>query len=62
MLEEDIKKVDIQVLYGGGFYIFKGVKYAANVYADIWMLVESIGNHDMIKNFTLNNNITERER
>ena len=52
----------MQVLYGGGFYIFKGVKYAANIYADIWMLVESIDDTEMMKNFTLNNNITERER
>jgi hypothetical protein len=49
-------------LYGGGFYVFKGVKYAANVFADVWMLIESVGNNDIIREFTLNNDKSLKER
>lgn len=47
-LEEDIKKQPISILYGGGFYVLKHVKYAANVFIDVWLLVESIDDHNLI--------------
>lgn len=50
------------MLYGGGFYVLKNVKYAANVHADIWMLVESIDDPNLIKTFHQYNNISREER
>jgi len=52
----------VSVLYGGAFYILKNVKYAANVYCDIWMLVEAIDDPAMIKSFHQHNNISREER
>ena len=61
-LYDELKKQPVSVLYGGGFYVLKNVKYAANVYADIWMLVEAIDEPNMIKVFHQYNNISHEER
>lgn len=50
-LLDELKKQPVSVLYGGGFYVLKNVKYAANVHADIWMLIEAIDDPAMIKTF-----------
>jgi len=52
----------VSVLYGGGFYVLKNVKYAANVHADIWMMVEAIDDPAMIKVFHQHNNISREEK
>jgi hypothetical protein len=61
-LLDELKKQPVSVLYGGGFYVLKNVKYAANVHADIWMLVEAVDDPAMIKTFHQYNNISREER
>lgn len=61
-LLDELKKQPVSVLYGGGFYVLKNVKYAANVHADIWMLIEAIDDPNMIKIFHQYNNLTKEER
>jgi len=39
----------VSVLYGGGFYVLRHVKYAANIFADIWILVEALDDPAIIK-------------
>ena len=41
-LYEEIMSQKIDLESGGGFYIFKDVKYAANVVVDISILINSI--------------------
>ena len=40
-LEQEIANYSLSV-DGGGFYILREVKYAANVFIDIWILLEQI--------------------
>lgn len=61
-LEEEISKAPVSILYGGGFYVLKNVKYAANVYADIWIMVEALDDPEIIKKFHIYNNIPREER
>ena len=61
-LEEEIKKQPISLLYGGGFYVLKNIKYAANVYIDVWLLVEAIDDAELMGKFNIYNNLSEAEK
>jgi len=61
-LESEIEQQAVNVLYGGGFYILKNVKYAANIYADIWILVEALDDPDIIKKFNIHSDLSKEER
>ena len=52
-LEEEVKKMNVQYLYGGGFYILRNIKYSeeedgeeSNLYMDIWILLTLVDDID----------------
>lgn len=62
MLEEDVRNKPIQHLYGGGFYVIKGVQCEEDKYADIWILVEQIEDLEHMKQLKLKNDLPEEKR
>lgn len=57
----EVHHCQVSILYGGGFYQFKHIKYAANVYVDVYMLIEAIDDYEFIKKFHIYNNLSEKE-
>jgi len=61
-LENEIRNSHFDVTKGGGFYIFKDVKYAANVVVDIWMLLPIIFEPSKYKLFKEYNGLPYKAR
>ena len=61
-LEEAIKKLEIDEANGGGYYVLKTVKYAANVQVDIFILKDRFTDENIKKKFILYNNMSLAKR
>ena len=56
-LEEDIKKMPIRHLYGGGFYCIRSLYVSEGKYCDVWILVEQIEDLENVKKIKLTNDL-----
>ena len=61
-LEEEISEREISVHKGGGFFVIKDIKYAANVHVDIWIMVGSVDSMGMQKMLREYNGLTYKAR
>ena len=60
-LEAEIEELSL-FFQGGGLYVLKDVKYAANVIIDIWMLIDRVKDPEDLKLLREYNGLPYRER
>ena len=59
-LEQEIANYTLSI-EGGGFYVLKRVKYAANVFVDVWILLEQLEDPSQERLLKEHNGLPEEE-